>query len=67
MRKLLELMLAGGKVVVKDKHDNTVKESQIIAIYSDCTVTLSDTVHSDYSINDVTAVTTVSVKGRRIV
>lgn len=47
-------MLAGGKVMVKDKHDHTVKESRITALYSDFTITLSDTVHSDYKIKDVT-------------
>jgi|GEM_PF-4289604 len=49
-------MLAGGKVVVKDKYDHTVKESRISAVYADYTITLPDTVHSDYSIKDVTIV-----------
>lgn len=55
-------MLAGGKVLVKDRYDNTVKESRITAVYSDCTITLSDTVHSDYRVKDVTIVPIVPLK-----
>ena len=54
--KLCDHMLDDGKVVVKDKHDNTVKESRITAVYADYTVTLPDTVHSDYCIGDVTII-----------
>lgn len=56
MRQLLEVLLSNKKVVVKDKYDNTIKESRITALYADYTVTLSDTVHSDYSIKDVTII-----------
>ncbi len=49
-------MLNDGKVLVKDKHDNTIKESSILGFFSDYTVTLSDTIHSDYSINDITII-----------
>jgi hypothetical protein len=54
MIQLCNHMVNGGKVVVKDKHDFTVKESSINGIFDDYTVTLSDTIHSEYSINEVT-------------
>jgi hypothetical protein len=54
MQEVFNHMLAGGKVVVKDKYDGIIKESSITAVYSDHTVTLSNTVNSDYSIFDVT-------------
>lgn len=54
MIELCNHMFNGGKVVVKDKYDHTVKESRISALYSDYTVTLPDTVHSEYSIKDIT-------------
>ena len=49
-------MVNGGKVYVTDKHDNVLKESAITAVYSDYTVTLSDTVHIDYSIKQITII-----------
>ncbi len=56
MTLLFQAMINGGKVVVKDKADNTVKESRISAIYVDRTVTLPDCIHSDNSIFDVTII-----------
>jgi len=47
---------AGGKVLVKDKHDKTIKQSTIAVIYSDYTVSLDDTVHSDYKVMDLTII-----------
>ena len=49
-------MLSGGKVVVKDKHDHTVKESTITAVYANFTVKLADTVLTDYDIAHVTLI-----------
>lgn len=49
-------MRAGGKVLVKDKHDFTIKESIIFAIYAEYEVELDDTVHRNYSVNDVTII-----------
>ena len=54
MTEVFNHMLAGGKVVVKDRYDGVVKESRITAVYSDNTVTLCDTVSSDYGIFDIT-------------
>lgn len=49
-------MADGGKVLIKDAYDNTVKQSDIVAIYSDYTIVLADTFHSEYSIDDVTII-----------
>jgi hypothetical protein len=46
-------MAMGGKVKVKDKYDGQYKQSRITAVYSDRTVTLCDTVHSDYKISEI--------------
>lgn len=49
-------MMAGGKVLVKDKHDHVVKESSIVAVYSDETAILGDTIHCEYKIKDLTII-----------
>lgn len=54
MMVLCAHMVNGGKVVVKDKADNTIKESAIIAIYADHTVVLPDCINATYGIYDVT-------------
>jgi hypothetical protein len=54
MLEVFHHMLIGGKVIVKDSYDNTVKESSITAVYSDRMVTLCDTISSDYGIFDIT-------------
>lgn len=54
--KLCDHLLAGGKVLVKDKSDNTIKESRIYSVNPDYSVTLEDTVHKDYSSLDVTII-----------
>jgi hypothetical protein len=56
MMLLCVVMVTGGKVVVKDKHDNTVKQSIISTIYADRTITLPDCIHSEYGIFDVTII-----------
>lgn len=56
MHQLLDTMLTGGKVVVKDKFDHTIKESSICSIYADNTVTLPDTVNTEYNIFEVTII-----------
>ncbi len=58
-RKVMALcrhMLNDGKVLVKDKFDYTVKQSNITALSADYTVTLSDTVHREYSVDNVTII-----------
>lgn len=54
MMVLCAHMVNGGIVVVKDKADNTIKESAIIAIYADHTVVLPDCIRETYGIFDVT-------------
>jgi hypothetical protein len=54
MMLLCTTMVTGGKVLVKDKADNTIKQSTITAIYSDRTVGLPDCIHCEYGIFDVT-------------
>jgi hypothetical protein len=49
-------MLAGGKVIVKDKFDYTVKESAIESIKADGTVVLADTMIKDYNFEDLTLI-----------
>lgn len=66
MRELLEVMLSNKKVTVMDKHDHKVKESSISAIYCDYTVILSDTVHSDYKIKDVSIVKKAAKRTKKI-
>ena len=52
----LQHMINDGKVLIKDKADNTIKESSIFGIYANYTVSLSDTIHSKYSIDDITII-----------
>lgn len=54
--QLTKHMMNKGKVVVKDKADNTIKESRITAVYADNTVVLCDCIHTEYSFWDVTIV-----------
>jgi hypothetical protein len=56
MMLLCATMATGGKVVVKDKFDNTIKESTITAIYADHTVELPDCIETIYNIFDVTII-----------
>jgi len=56
MTALCEHMAKGGKVTVTDKADNTVKESRIFGIYSNCKVALSDCIYSEYGIFDVSII-----------
>lgn len=51
MRQLLNHMLNGGKVEVKDEKDNVIKQSCIVALYSDYTIILGETIVSDYKIS----------------
>ena len=54
--QLTKHMMGKGKVVVKDKADNTIKESHITAVYADNTVVLCDCIHVEYSFWDVTII-----------
>lgn len=54
--KLCAHMLDGGKVVVKDKHDNTIKESEIFCVECDYNVILRNTIWPEYSVMDVTII-----------
>jgi hypothetical protein len=56
-------MAMGGKVKVKDKHDGQYKKSSITAVYSDRTVTLCDTVHSDYKISELKLIPEINPNG----
>lgn len=54
MMVLCAHMVSGGKVLVKDKHDHTIKQSTISVIYADHTVELPDCIETIYGIFDVT-------------
>jgi len=45
-----------GKALIKDKADGVVKESRITAVYSDNTVVLSDCIHCEYGIFNITLI-----------
>lgn len=53
MKKAYRYMLTDQKVSVVDTYDNVRKQSSITALYSDNTVTLCDTVQSDYPIEKI--------------
>jgi len=53
---LAAVMATGGKVLIKDQADFTIKQSTINAIYADHTVSLPDCIHAEYSIFDVTII-----------
>ena len=54
--KLCDHLLAGGKVLVKDSFDKTIKQSRIHSVNPDYTVTLVDTIDRHYSSLDVTII-----------